>query len=248
MEPQRDQQLLDALRTAAHDLVDRRNFRDPDLLLSRIVLTAVETVPGADAGGISTTTDGLLGSQNPTSGVISKLDQLQSELHEGPCITAIDQLPTDGLVIVEDLAGEDAARWPQFAPQAVDQGYRSMVSVQLTREPNLRAALNLYAAEPDAFDADARITAALFGLQAAALLFGADNAAHLQRAVESRDVIGQAKGILMERFRVNGDEAFQMMVTSSQETNIKLVDVASWLVSQADQRRQPRGHHNGLEP
>ncbi|MEJ2889707.1 GAF and ANTAR domain-containing protein [Actinomycetospora aeridis] len=238
--------LLDALRSAAHDLIDRRNFRDLDLLLSRIVLTAVETVPGADAGGISTTTDGLLGSQNPTSGVISKLDQLQSELREGPCISAIDQLPSDGLVIVDDLAGDDAARWPRFAPQAVEQGYRSMVSVQLTREPNLRAALNLYAAEPEAFDADARLTAALFGLQAAALLFGADTARHLQHAVDSRDVIGQAKGILMERFTVTGDQAFQMMVTSSQETNIKLVEVASWLVGEADQRQPPRGHHHGL--
>jgi AmiR/NasT family two-component response regulator len=61
------------------------------------------------------------------------------------------------------------------------------------------------------------------------LLYGADQVAHLQRAVDSRDLIGQAKGILMERFKADDEAAFRMLVRSSQETNMKLTAVAEWL-------------------
>jgi len=102
----------------------------------------------------------------------------------------------------------------------------------------MRAALNLYSAEVDAFDESARTLAGLFGLQAAVLLYGADQASHLSLAVESRDLIGQAKGILMERFDVDDQTAFQMLVRSSQDTNVKLIDVARWLTGN---RREFRG-------
>jgi AmiR/NasT family two-component response regulator len=65
------------------------------------------------------------------------------------------------------------------------------------------------------------------------LLHGADHAARLGHALETRDVIGQAKGILMERFTVDDEEAFRLLVTSSQDTNMKLVDVARWLTGEA---------------
>jgi hypothetical protein len=84
------------------------------------------------------------------------------------------------------------------------------------------------------FDESARTTAGLFGLQAALLLYGANHARHLSQALESRDLIGQAKGILMERFRVNSEQAFRMLVSSSQDTDIKLVEVARWLTQTGD--------------
>ena len=77
-----------------------------------------------------------------------------------------------------------------------------------------RAALNLYAHEPDVFDDDAQLTAGLFGVQAAMLLYGSEQAAHLDRALATRDLIGQAKGILMERFSVGDEEAFRRWVAS----------------------------------
>ena len=233
-------QLVISLRNAAHTLAGKRSIRDLQETLSHIVAAAVETIPGVDAGGISITEDGEIASRNPTTYAVNELDQLQSQLREGPCISAILEPPEDGIVIAQDLAGEDGERWPGFAPKAVDAGYRAMMSTQLS--PNggsMRAALNLYAREPHAFDAEARLTAALFGVQAAMLLYGSEHAAHLQRAIDSRDVIGQAKGILMERFRVDDDGAFQMLVSSSKETNVKLVDVARWLRDQANQRSQP---------
>ena len=235
--------LVAALRAAARDLAAKRSIRDLDQTLAEIVLAAVATVPHADAGGVSLTEDGTIIARGPTDPIISKLDRLQTELHEGPCITAIDEPPVDGIVVARDLAGTDAARWPLFAPQAVEAGYRSIMSTELSTDGGMRAALNLYAAAPDVFDTEARQIAGLFAVQAATLLYGSQKVAQMQRAVVSRDVIGQAKGILMERFTVDDDEAFQMLVHSSQDTNIKLVDVARWLRNEAARRRTEHGPH-----
>jgi hypothetical protein len=108
-------------------------------------------------------------------------------------------------------------------------GYQSVLSTQLSLDGGTRAALNLYSRTANTFDESARITAGLFGLQAALLLYGANHARHLGQALESRDLIGQAKGILMERLDVTGEQAFRMLASSSQHTNIKLVEVARWL-------------------
>ncbi|MDD7963971.1 GAF and ANTAR domain-containing protein [Actinomycetospora lemnae] len=237
-----NESLVSALRQAARDLTATRSIRDVDQTLSEIVHFAVETVPGVEAGGITVIRDGVIESRDPTHPAVTELDQLQSELEEGPCITAVEDPPEDGIVVAQDLEGPDAERWPQFAPRAVKAGYRAMMSSQLSHEPGpLRAALNLYAGGPDAFDADSRLTAGLFGVQAAMLLHGSEQAADLQRAVASRDVIGQAKGILMERFTVDDDAAFRMLVRSSQDTNLKLVEVARWLHDEANRRSTDRG-------
>jgi hypothetical protein len=234
---QTNEALVTSLRQAARELTAKRSIRDLEQTLTEIVTSAVDTIPAVDAGGISITRDGEILSRHPTHPAITKLDRLQAELTEGPCITAIEEPPADGIVIAEDLEGADGERWPRFAPHAVEAGYRSMMSTQLSHEPGrMRAALNLYAGGIDAFDPDARVTAALFGVQAAMLLYGSEHAANLQQAVDSRDVIGQAKGILMERFAVDDDRAFQMLVRSSQDTNLKLVEVARWLHDEANKR------------
>lgn len=232
-------QLFAVLRRSAQKLFDRRSIRDLELVLSQLVSAAVDAVPGAAGGGISRTESGTVRSSHATDGTISALDQCQSELNEGPCITAADEPPESGMILADDLAGADGERWPRFAPHAVEAGYRSMLSTHLaTRPGGPRSALNLYAVEPHAFGPEAFSTAGVFALQAAALLYGADEAHMLEKALNSRDVIGRAKGILMERFTVGDAEAFQMLVSSSQETNIKLTAVADWLCTEAEQRQR----------
>jgi hypothetical protein len=234
---QSNEALVTSLRQAARELTAKRSIRDMEQTLTEIVTAAVETIPGVDAGGISVTQDGEILSRHPTHPAITKLDRLQAELAEGPCITAIEEPPDDGIVVADDLDGADGERWPRFAPQAVEAGYHSMMSTQLSHEPGrMRAALNLYAGGPASFDADARVTAGLFGVQAAVLLYGSEHATNLQRAVDSRDLIGQAKGILMERFSVDDERAFAMLVRSSQDTNLKLVEVARWLHDEVNGR------------
>jgi hypothetical protein len=140
------------------------------------------------------------------------------------------------VVTAHDLAsGPDTDRWPRFAPTAVRRGYRSILSAQLsTNAEGRHAALNLYSHQPHAFDEQACVIAGLFATQASLMLYGAERAAGLQHALDTRGVIGQAKGILMERFKINEDEAFEMLITSSQGTNLKLVAVAQWLAGEAN--------------
>ncbi|SFO54112.1 GAF domain-containing protein [Pseudonocardia ammonioxydans] len=222
-------------------MIARHDIDDVDETLSAIVNEAVETIPGVVAGGISVLEHGRISPRIPTNTTIKELDELQSRLGEGPCITAAVDPADDGVIVAEDLAEPpDSERWPQFAPQAVECGYRSMMSTQLsTRTSSVHTSLDMYSPTPGTFDEAARMTAGLFGVQAALLLYGAEHAAHLSEALSTRDVIGQAKGILMERFDVGADRAFQMLVRSSQDTNIKVVEVARWLTRDST-RRQTR--------
>lgn len=229
--------LVVALRTAARDLAQRRSIRDLEQTLEQIVASAVATIPRVDAGSISMTEHGRITTRHPTTEAIAKLDETQSELHQGPCITALEDPPPSGTVVADDLAGDDAQRWPEFAPRAAEAGYRALMSTQLSVDGGIRGALNLYSAEPHAFGEEAQTLAGLFGIQASILLYGADTAAQLQRAVDSRDLIGQAKGILRERFKVDDEGAFQMLVKSSQETNMKLTAVAQWLTDDTGPNR-----------
>jgi hypothetical protein len=234
MEYGQHDRLVVALRAAARELAQPRSIRDLEQTLAQIVAAAVVTIPGVDAGSISITEHGRIETRHPTSDLIAKLDAIQSELHEGPCITAIEDPPATGTVLAGDLAGTDGDRWPQFAPHVVGAGYRALMATQLSVNGSFRAALNLYSATPDAYDEYAQTLAGLFGIQAAVLLYGATTATHLQRAVDSRDVIGQAKGLLRARYKVDDEGAFQMLVKSSQETNLKLTAVAQWLLDNAD--------------
>jgi hypothetical protein len=123
----------------------------------------------------------------------------------------------------------------------VEAGYRAVLGVQLSPESETGAALNLYGAAPRVFDTHARTVAGLFGLQATALLHGAEQARTVLGTVNDREVVARAQGILGERHDLDGDQAFEMLVTSSRRTDMRLVDIASWVVGEAEQRRSRRG-------
>jgi hypothetical protein len=120
IEPGERQRVFHALRSAADDMRDRNNLRDLDVTLSDLVAKAVETVPNADAGGITVTDDARIDSRYHTTDALGELDELQNRLHEGPCITAAEDPPASGVILADDLAGEDADRWPQYAEAAVE--------------------------------------------------------------------------------------------------------------------------------
>jgi hypothetical protein len=238
VQPDQNDQLVVAMRSAARTLSQRRSIRDLEDTLGQIVSSAVETIPAVCAGSISITEHGRIETRHPTSYHIRKLDETQAELGEGPCISAIEEPPESGIIVAQDLAGEDAERWPRFAAQAVEAGFRGLMSTSLT-DGGVRGALNLYSAAPNAFSDHCRTLAGLFGAQASLLLYGATQAVHLQKAVDSRDLIGQAKGILMERFKIDDEAAFQMLVRTSQDTNMKLTKVACWLTTEQSHPTRP---------
>jgi len=131
-------------------------------------------------------------------------------------------------VRVPDMAHED--RWPQFAQRASAAGAASMLSFQLFVEGDNLGSLNLYSRQRDAFDDESEHVGLLFASHAVVALADARKVQQLQRGLVGRDVIGQAKGILMERFGVTSEQAFRVLTRFSQQNNRKLRDVAEELV------------------
>ncbi len=250
MDPSTVKELTGALADAARVVLSGAT-RSHDELLAHIVTSAAQAVPGADGAGITQLDDdGRIVTRAPSSRWAAELDQRQADLGEGPCVLAA-RMGDDGadcsvvvpgghaeVVTVADMAVTGGLRWPSWAPDAVEAGVRSLLSFTMAPPGARGSALNFYARKVDAFSQDSALAGEAFAAQAAIALFGARRAAQLHQALQTRDVIGQAKGVLIERFRITDDEAFAMLVRSSQDTNIKLVDVARWVSSEAQQRGQ----------
>jgi GAF domain-containing protein len=129
---------------------------------------------------------------------------------------------------VPDLAAEH--RWPRFTRRAAGLAIASMLAVQLFVRGDDLGALNLFGAGPNAFDEESEHVALLFAAHAAVALAGAQAQEQLREAMGTRAVIGQAQGILMERFCIDDNRAFALLVRASQEGNRKLRDIAADVV------------------
>lgn len=200
--------------------------------LQQLLQRAVETTPGAEACGLSLERAGR-GETIAYSGELARVgDERQYELDAGPCL---ESLRTGGMVSVADMATE--TRWAPYPERAVQAGIRSTLSLPLQIGSTARGALNLYATRPRAFtEADASAAQAWAAQATGALsvaLRMSDHDAevdHLQKALVSRQVIGQAVGMLMERARCSSDTALMALKRQSQESNEKLRDLAQRLV------------------
>jgi putative methionine-R-sulfoxide reductase with GAF domain len=186
-------------------------------------------VPGARWVGISLIEGRKVVAKAPTDPIAAKLDELQNELGDGPCLTALREHQT---VHIEDMSTE--TRWPEFSRQAIALGAYSMLSFQLFVESETLGAMNLYGARAGCFTEESVEVGAVVAQHAAVAMFGAAAVNQFKSALASRDVIGQAKGILMERNNLTGEQAFAMLTRASADTNIKLVDVARWLVAERE--------------
>ena len=220
--PQQD--LAQVLGALALELQDQT---DTESTLESIVDAAVAVVPGARWAGISLIEGRSVVARVPSDPVVAELDNLQTVIGDGPCITALRDHHT---VHVEDMRSE--SRWPGFSQAAVERGVESMLSFQLfVRQRNL-GALNLYANGTGAFVEDSVVIGELLAQHASVALIGSTAGAQLTSAIASRDVIGQAKGLLMYRESLTSRQAFDLLLQTSQNANIKLVDVARWVVEE----------------
>ena len=131
-------------------------------------------------------------------------------------------------VRVADMASEE--RWPQFARRASEAGAASMLSLQLYVEGDNLGALNLYSRTPNAFDDESEQVGLLFASHAPVAHAGVRKEVQLAKAVASRDLIGQAKGILIERYKISPERPFLVLTGISQASNRKLHDIAAELV------------------
>lgn len=193
--------------------------------LGRICEVAVSVVPGCEAAGTSIVRGRQIDTLAATGALPRRLDELQHETGEGPCLDAIRQRE---VFETGDLAAE--ARWPRFAPRAVQESdIRSVLSIRLYAEEDTYGALNMYASSVDAYGEEAHAVGGILaahGSVAFARMREREQADLLQLAIDSRDVIGQAKGILMQRRGVTAAQAFTLLVRASQQLNRRLRDVA----------------------
>jgi hypothetical protein len=194
--------------------------------MKRIVLAAVEEIDGAIAAAITLVAGGKVTSPAHSSPLAVLVGTIQSDTGEGPCVdTAREQVTIRSNDLRTDL------RWPVFAARAIELGVLSILSFQLFVENDSMGALDIYGGAVDAFGDQAESTGLLLASHAAIAMAASRNVANMRVALESRDLIGQAKGILMERYKVNGLQAFDLLVIASQKTQRKLRDVAEELTA-----------------
>ena len=206
-----------------------------DALLRRIVAAAVTEVPGAQQAGITLVTGRELSSPAVSAELVAQVDRLQYEADEGPCLDAARHHET---VRCDDMRAE--SRWPRFAARAAALGVLSMLSFQLFVEGDSFGALNFYSGDAGAFGPQSESDGMLLASHAALAMTAARTRAGLLTAMDRRDLIGQAKGILIERYKITGLEAFGLLAASSQSVNRKLRDVADHLVATGELLTPPR--------
>jgi len=154
-------------------------------------------------------------------------DELQTELGEGPCL---DAAWDHELVCTGDLARDD--RWPRWGPRMAEQfGIRSMLCTQLFTNEDQLGALNIYSTQLDAFDEEALETARLLSAHVAVAVAAAQEVQGLRFAVDRRTTIGKALGILMAKYDLDDDRAFDVLQRLSSHENRKLYDVSLGVVS-----------------
>jgi GAF domain-containing protein len=166
-----------------------------------------------------------------TDPLIEESDRLQLDCDEGP---SLDVITTRETVLVPDTGSD--LRWPDWAPKAAALGLRSVLAVRLAASGSTLGVLQLFNTEPYAFEAGDDAVAHILARHASVALANARQEASLWQAIDARKLVGQAQGILMERFGIDQDKAFAVLRRYSQDNNIKLRDVAQRLI---DTRKLP---------
>jgi GAF domain-containing protein len=216
-----DERLLET----AQRLAERLSPGDLDATLSKITTAAVEVLPQVELSSITVHhSDGTLVTVAPTHDLLLDIDGTQYELQEGPCYEAA----TEQRSVVSSDLGSDP-RFPRYGEAAVKQGVRSQIGVRLFDGPKSRGALNLYSREVGAFD-DVESLSALFAHQAGQAIAYAQEIGNLAEAVRTRTTIGQAVGIVMERYKLNDQRAFAFLQRMSSHRNTKLRVIAQEIV------------------
>lgn len=218
------QDLTQALADLARQL---QRQTDPRSVMHLIVSAVPGTIPGAEEATLSLVQNRRrVLSEAFTSDWARRFDQLQQEVGQGPCMDAMYQQET---VRVDDLSADP--RWPALARRVADElGLSSILSFQLFVHANDLGSLNLLARRPNAFTDETERIGLLFATHAAIAVADAQDLNNVSTALASRDVISQAKGILMERYKLTADMAFQALARVSMHTNTKVRDVADTLV------------------
>lgn len=217
------------LAVLADSMQSLRAADDPECELSLAELTdaALKAMPGADYAGITVAhRDGEVTSASATHYYVSMLDDLQHQHRQGPCLSAAWE---QSVIRVRDLDTDH--RWPQYRLGAMAQTpIRSLLCFQMFADHKTMGALSFYADRPDAFDDAAVEIGVIYATHAALAWRLLRREQEFRSALASRDLIGQAKGMIMERFSIDAVQAFELLKRLSQSSNTPVIDVARQLV------------------
>lgn len=223
-----DREYAEVLRQVMTELTQQ--FAHPteiDHTLQSVTAGAVELIDGVECADVL-----LISGSDPfrsvaaTSQLAVHLDALQQQFGEGPCL---DAAVGNSTVLCNDL--REDRRWPCFAKAAVAAGVHSLLSFQLFTHNIHNGALNLFALKSGAFTVEREAVGAMLATHAAIALIADDVRLQFQSALASRDIIGQAKGMIMERFNVDAVRAFQLLTKLSQQSNTRVAEIAEEIVS-----------------
>ena len=201
------------------------------------------------AGVVLTAAGGRSAATAATAADVKRAELLQVEHHQGPAFDAITgQRP----VVSPELRFD--SRWRFWAPQAAELGFRSVLSLVLADSDPI-GAVTLYSRRPSFFRTESLVAELGFAQQASIAIAVAVEREHLQRARDARGIVGQAQGILMERYQITADQAFAVLKRYSSHLNQKLRCVAERIVRQRSLPEldhlafaNPNGPDHGGEP
>lgn len=213
-----------ALRMA--ELAQVISLRRVDDVLVDVTAAAKELIAGVDIAGVLLVgKGGTHQTLAPTSDVMFKLDELQMTTGEGPCLqAALDEI----VIRTDDFRNEP--RFPNYAPKVVELGLLSALSLKLYTADRTAGALNLFGYEPRPWNSEAETIGMVLAAHAASAILASRESEQLQSALSTRDRIGQAKGIIMERYGVDDIRAFDMLRQLSQDSNTRLIDIAQRVI------------------
>jgi GAF domain-containing protein len=201
-----------------------------DDMLARLTSASLALISGADCAKISVIDNGRLCSIAATSQLTRSLDGAQQAAGHGPCLEAISARKA---IRCDDLRTD--VRWPRFASHATTAGLHSVLSSPIEIPGDTGATFSLFGFRAEAFGAESETIGAMLANHAAIALISERQERQFKAALATRDVIGQAKGLIMERFGVDAARAFAMLTAISQETNAPVRDLAARFVDTAKQ-------------
>ncbi|MBV1938883.1 GAF and ANTAR domain-containing protein [Streptomyces sp. BV286] len=214
------EQFAIAVAEMARDLLTQDSTQGT---LDRIVEHATVLINGCDEAGILTVRQGEVHALAATSDLVRHADRIQQDLREGPCFDAVTD--RQQIYAIEDMR-EPNDNWPRFTPKLRELGMGSMMGFLLFTEDDDLGALNVYSRDPNAFDETARRAGWILASHAAVAFSAARTHQQLGHALETRHEIGEAMGILMERYGLTEDTAFKVLKKTSQDRNVKLREIA----------------------
>ena len=228
-----DQSLAEEIAGAAREM---EGEHDPTDTMDKAVRVGLEVVRNAQEAGISLLhRGGRIDSPAVTSDAVARIDVLQYEHDEGPCLDAIRE---NEVVSSPDVRHDE--RWPGWGRAAAEEtGLRSMLCFRLFTHGDQLGAINFYSRQVDAFDQDDRDHGLAIASHVSIAIAAAEEIDQLKAGLDTRTMIGQATGILMERFGLDAERAFEVLTRLSMQTNRKLRDLAREVVGSGRLPDQP---------